>query len=177
MCEGSIIREELDDVGYQIREVYAQYGLTSYMSQVMERGLVNVLTVGTTVESSTPTQATFDRHFADLSRLTMGQLVGRFVSSTLSEPGLNTELQGATEVRNFIAHRFFWDRAAYFMSFKGREAMLTELAEALSKFERVDKLLGELVRTVMTDAGFERDWIEARVAEEFAELQHGEPLD
>ncbi|MEO5535344.1 MAG: hypothetical protein ABIR17_09470 [Pseudolysinimonas sp.] len=34
---------DLDDASYQIREVYAQYGLTNYASQVMEKGIVNTL--------------------------------------------------------------------------------------------------------------------------------------
>lgn len=177
MSEELVIREELDDVGYQTREVYAQYGLTNYMSQVMERGLVNVLAVRATAESAEPIQSTFDHHFAKLSLLTMGQLVGRFAASTLSDPDLNVELQEAAKTRNFIAHRFFWDRVANFMSFTGREAMLSELAEALSQFERVENLLGELVRTVMVDAGFNREWLEERIAEEMAGLRQSAPPD
>lgn len=177
MDEHSVAREDLDDVNYQIREVYAQYGLTSYMSQVMERGLVNVLVVHHTAESTHPTQSTYDANLASLSRLTMGQLVGRFEASTLSNPQMNAELQAAAKERNFVAHRFFWDRAAYFSSFSGREAMLTELAETLSQFEHVDQLLGDLLRTLMEQAGFNRQWLEDRVAEALVDLRSTAPSD
>lgn len=43
MAEPLMDREDdLDDHNYQVREIYAQFGLSSYLGQVMEKGVVNL---------------------------------------------------------------------------------------------------------------------------------------
>jgi hypothetical protein len=52
--------EDLDDEAFQIKHVFATFGLASYQAQVLENGLANVLTVART-HSEAGTQDAF-RH-------------------------------------------------------------------------------------------------------------------
>ncbi|MCD1569900.1 hypothetical protein [Agromyces mediolanus] len=170
-------REELDDEAYQIREVYAQYGLASYCSQTVERGLINILTVAATASSPLPTQATYDTHLARLSRLTFGQLVGTYEQSGNADAVVLPALREAAPIRNFITHRFFWDRAVDFLSYAGREGMLAELSNARARFEELETLLGALVRVTAAEAGIDLDWFEQRLEEQIENLRASAPAD
>lgn len=170
-------REALDDEAYQIREVYAQYGLTSYCSQTVERGLVNILTVAATASSPTPTQATYDRHLARFSLLTFGQLASSYEQSGVKDAAALAALREAAPLRNFITHRFFWDRAADFLSYTGREGMLVELANARVRFEELDSILNALVRVTAAKAGFDLYWFEEQLEKEMDGLRASAPAD
>lgn len=67
--------DDLDDEEYQVREVYAQYGLSSYPGQVMEKGVVNLPTLHANVESGNPSQQGFDALFDKFARYTLGWLI------------------------------------------------------------------------------------------------------
>ena len=163
--------DDLDDESYQIREVYAQYGLTNYASQVMEKGVVNTLVLKANAASSTPTAQNFDVLFEQHARLPLGQLLRAFQKALPSESAVHDALSTALPLRNFIAHTFFWDRSVDFMSFSGRESMLAELIEARLLFEATDALVGELTRRVAADVGIDAETFERNLAETQAELR------
>ena len=50
------------------------------------------------------------------------------------------QLQKALNKRNWLAHRYFWERAAAFISESGRESMIKELQEAACSFQALDEL-------------------------------------
>lgn len=162
--------DDLDDASYQIREVYAQYGLTNYASQVMEKGVVNTLVLKANAESSTPTQANFDVLFAQHAKLTLGQLLRAFAKALPNESPAYDALATALPLRNFIAHTFFWDRAVDFMSFSGRESMLVELIEARELFESTNDLVADLTRRVAAEVGIDAVQFERNLAEATEEL-------
>ncbi|KRC58536.1 hypothetical protein ASE14_18340 [Agromyces sp. Root81] len=173
-----VMREDdLDDADYQVREVYAQYGLTNYSSQVLEKGILNTLVLKANSESPTPTAQNFDVLFAKYARLPFGQLLASFQKALPAETEAYDVLARALPLRNFIAHTFFWDRAVDFHSFSGREAMLSELMKAREVFESADALVNQVTRRVAAAAGIDADTFDRRLAEATDDLHARIPTD
>lgn len=176
MTEPPIDREDdLDDHNFQVREVYAQYGLSSYLGQVMEKGVVNLLTLHATVGSANPTQQSFDASFEKFAGYTLGRLIMMMESAFPAEVETITALRRALPIRNSLAHDFFWDRAAEFMSFSGREAMLAEIVSMHEPFQAADALVSDLVRRVADAGGITPERFEAHLADAFDELKQQVP--
>lgn len=172
MAEPLIGREDdLDDHNYQVREVYAQYGLSSYLGQVMEKGVVNLLTLHANIGSANPTQQSFDVFFEKFAGHTLGRLILTVEKTFPTEVETIVALRRALPIRNSLAHDFFWDRAAQFMSFSGREAMLADLISMHEPFQSADALVSALVRRVAEAGGIPPEQFEANLAEAFDELR------
>jgi hypothetical protein len=162
-------REELDDGDYQAREVFAQYGLTSYVSQVLEKAILNVLTLRQVAKSETPSQEGWDARFSVNAKLPMGRLIGAFETHYPDDAEVVTLLRDALPKRNYIAHTFFWDNAVRFTTTAGREAMLVELHEIREIFQSVESVVGPLAQREFTRSGMS--------AERFQELLDGAHAD
>jgi hypothetical protein len=111
-----------------VKEVFAHYGLAAYLAHVLERSLVNALS---TVYGPGPTRLTpteLERRFEDLSKKGLGALGGVLSEAGLSGPVV-ARVQAALQDRNRLAHQFFWDHAADFISVEGCERMLADLEE------------------------------------------------
>jgi hypothetical protein len=155
--ESSIGREDdLDDEDYQVREVYAQFGLTVYKAQVLEKGIVNVTTFGEAVAMGERDPDRFAVLYDSLwdanFQLTLGPLLKKFRRVVDDDHKLAAELSAALKTRNRLAHTFFWEHAEDMMSFAGREAMLSELLLNLGQFhaldERVDGIMHDRLVTI-----------------------------
>ena len=162
--------DDLDDHDYQVREVYAQFGLSSYLGQVMEKGVVNLLTLHANVTSPDPTQRSFDRFFDQFAKYTLGRLIVAVEKAFPAEVETIAALRRALPIRNSLAHDFFWDRATQFMTFSGREAMLTEIASMQEPFQSADELVSALVRRVAEANGITPEQFEANLADALEEL-------
>ena len=169
--------DDLDDHNYQVREVYAQYGLSSYLGQVMEKGVVNLLTLHANIESANPTQQSFDVFFEKFAGYTLGRLIMTVERTFPAEVETIAALRRALPIRNSLAHDFFWDRAPQFMSFPGREAMLAEILSMHEPFQSADALVSALVRRVAEAGGITPEQYEAHLAEASDELKQQIPDD
>lgn len=163
--------DDLDDHNYQVREIYAQFGLSSYLGQVMEKGVVNLLTLQAHVVSSNPTPQNFDLLFEKFTGYTLGRLIKTMERTFPAETETVAALRRALPIRNSLAHDFFWDRATQFMSFSGREAMLAELLAMHEPFQSADGLVSALVHRVAAAGGITLQQFEARLAEALDELK------
>ena len=176
MTEPLLGREDdLDDHNYQVREVYAQYGLSSYLGQVMEKGVVNLLTLHANVESSSPTQQSFDAFFERFAKYTLGRLIVAVERAFPAEVETIAALRRALPIRNSLAHDFFWDRATQLMSISGREAMLAEVISMHEVFQEADLLVSALVRRVAEGGGISPELFAANLAEAMDELRQQVP--
>lgn len=170
MTADEIMREKLDDHDYQVREVYAQFGLTSYTSQVMESGLINLLALDANLNDTHTSPDTFDRFRERYARLTLGRLLGEFESRFVAETDVIDSLQRALPLRNRVAHHFFWDKSVAFMSIGGRESMLAELYEMREAFADADSRVSALLRRIAVQAGLSPERIERSIDSEFTRL-------
>lgn len=139
-----VVREDLDDEAYQIKQVYAVYGLASYQAQVLERGLANVLTIAHT-QARAGSRDDFDAFLEQHLKATMGRVVNLLGPHVVSDGDLLPNLRVALEERNRLAHRYFREHELNFGSFTGREEMLAELHGLIRLFEEVDASLRPVI--------------------------------
>jgi hypothetical protein len=156
---GMAREDELDDHNYQVREVYAQFGLTVYLAQVLEKGVVNAVTLAEAIDQhdvrpSVPFPDLYDTLEAANARLPLGPLLKKFGRYVSEDPALLGSLTGALERRNHLAHHFFWDHANDMMSAAGREEMLAELLLLAEQMHQTDQLVTPVVRRQLRDIGW-----------------------
>ena len=87
-----------------------------YLAQCLERQLALVLATKYGPGPTKITRTEFDNILADLFLRTLGHLVTKI--EKLAELGEDEkdQLQKALKTRNWLAHHYFWERAAAFMS-------------------------------------------------------------
>lgn len=137
--ERQIVQREdrLDDESYQIREIYTQFGSAMYSIQVLEHGLVNILTAVVTAKHPRPTTNVFDEAFEINLAQTMGRLMKGLRPFLQDDMTLIEDLEGVLILRNRITHSFFRDHAVDFYSSHGRELMPAEIIAAHYSFENM----------------------------------------
>ena len=149
------------DEDEHIKEVYAHFGLAMYLAQVLEHGIVNALIYADLVprraghvRTKEQWEAEFDAFMGRHFEVTLGRLLKRLNEHVPVPEGLQANLNAALKARNHLAHVFFRERAAPYMSAEGRDGMLKELAEAQTIFERADADLDAVVRPFRMKIGF-----------------------
>ena len=130
----------LDPESEQIRDVYAHFGLAMYQAQCLERQLAIILATRYGPGPTKLSRTELDEKFDDLFSKTLGQLVnevGRLAKLTKDE---EKRLQEALSKRNWLTHRYFWERAIEFLSESGRASMIRELKATTHSFNTLDEL-------------------------------------
>ena len=135
-----VVVEHIDPESADIREVFAHFGLAMYHAQCLEKQLVITLATKYGPGPTRITRTEFDSILEELDSKTLGQLVSKIknLKSLSDEEG--KLLKGALETRNWLAHRYFWERATDFLSESGRASMNSELQNASSLLETQDEL-------------------------------------
>jgi hypothetical protein len=149
----------MDDEGEHIREVFAHFGLALYLAQCLEHGIVNALTQLDlfTVQAAeirkgpNPPRsredyfAIFDTYEAEQFEKTMGNLIKRMHDVAQVPAAVAETLRTSKKRRDFLAHRYFRERAVDFTTPHGRDAMLAELKRDHQLFEEADKALTDFL--------------------------------
>jgi hypothetical protein len=145
----------------EIREVYARFGLAIYQAQCIEREMALVLTVSfkPRPRNAREFEALLERRY----RKTLGALVTELRKADNRADELEAPLLATLEKRNWLAHHYFWDRAATFMTSKGRHAMVDELKLIAEEFDSLDKRLSEITERWRKKVGITDDVIEAQM--------------
>lgn len=130
----------MDSESEQIREVFARFGLAMYLAQCLERQLALILATKYRPDPTEITRTEFDNILADLFSRTLGHLVTKVGKLAELGEGEKEQLREALNKRNWLAHRYFWERATAFISEPGRGAMIEELQEAACSFQALDEL-------------------------------------
>jgi hypothetical protein len=136
--------EEIDPTSYQVREVYARYGLAMYQAQCVERQLAILLASEYRPGPSKITRSEYEQLLESHFERTLGGLLRQLEKSIPLPADFEGTLRKALEKRNWLAHRYFWERAGHFVSEKGRDKMLLELQEAIDYFEILDARLTDI---------------------------------
>lgn len=134
MTEGYI-----DPESEQIREVFAHFGLALYRAQCLERQLALILASKYGPGPTRITRTEFDNSIEDLFSKTLGQLVRSIKELSALNEDEEERLKKALETRNWLAHRYFWERAVELLSEAGRESMINELRDAITLFDNLDE--------------------------------------
>src|ERR1700761_7090924 len=122
--------EEMDPEDWHVREVYAKFGVAVYHGQVLEHEIVNLIVWSGVNDGTYSSYGETQTANVEMFRKTMGSLKRELLSRRVDLAPLEDELIRAVTLRNFLAHSYFRERAAAFMSHDGRERMIAELEQA-----------------------------------------------
>jgi len=136
-----VMVEEIDPEDWHVREVYARFGLAMYQGQVLEHEIVNLLSWTGINAGEIANREQADASSAILFAKTMGALRAALMTRRIDLGQLDGELTRAVRLRNFLAHHYFRERAAAFMTREGRDGMIGELDQAITFFREVDERL------------------------------------
>ena len=147
-----------------VREVYAQFGLALYAAQVLEHGLANAMAFSAIASDRLPTLEDYDAFLAQKLDRTLGGLIKDLRDHVEIDSALETILKVALLQRNWLAHRYFRERAEVFVSNHGCESMIRELQAAQELFEQADAALEHVVGEAAVKIGVTQARIDAYVA-------------
>lgn len=136
----------LDSESYQIREVYAHFGLAMYQAQCLERTLAILMATVYGPGPENITRPQYETLLESYFQKTLGSLIHNLCKTMPIAADLESRLSQALNRRNWLAHNYFWERAPEFMRQQGREAMIEELREIADYFAEIDHELDMIVR-------------------------------
>ncbi|BCL83514.1 hypothetical protein ccbrp13_59790 [Ktedonobacteria bacterium brp13] len=150
----------------EAKEVYAMYGAAMYFAQCFERQLAITLS---TVCLSDPDLVTRDQYDALLGKhfkKTLGQLLHKMKEGSEINDEIKGEIEEALQLRNFLAHNYFWERAVQHNNPIGRQRMIHELNQACTVFQSIDSK----VEAITVEWGKKRGVTETDYAKALAKL-------
>ena len=168
------VLEDIDPESWLTREVYANFGLALYMAQVLEHGIINLVTWSGIADGTYREYDETEAAFAELARQTMGTLKKTLLLRRADVTHLEELLIRAVRLRNFLAHEYFRQRSAAIMTEEGRRKMIAELRAARDFFQDVDSGLEPLTRKILSAIGVDRHIPE--MMEEARQQGFGDPL-
>lgn len=135
----------IDSESIQIKEVYTQFGLVMYQVQCFERTLAILLVTAYAPDLQEITRPQYEELLGKYFQRTLGTLINQLREFITISRQLETTLSRALQKRNWLVHRYFWERAITFMREDGRESMIKELREIGQFFEDMDLKLTTIV--------------------------------
>ena len=145
--------EDISSGDWLTREVFARFGLAIYESQVLEHGIVNLVVWSGLRDRRYRTYEETETDNAELFRQTLGSVRTILVSRRPDIGHLDDLLIRAVRLRNFLAHQYFRQRAAAFMTEAGQNQMIEELDKATAFFGEVDDRIKPLVMEIIEALG------------------------
>lgn len=165
--------EQLDPDSQQIQEVYARYGLAIYQAQCIERLLAIILVTEYGPGPNKITPQEYDELLESYFNRTLGGLIRKFLAEPSIPEDLEDRLKKALDARNFLAHRYFWDRAVKFASSQGRSKMLFELQRQIDFFDELDADLTKMFENWAGRNGITPDRID-QIIQRLLKSEHNE---
>ena len=77
---------------------------------------------------------------------TLGQVTRILKKNMLASPMLESRLERAVKVRNWLAHKYFYERSREILSHAGREVMISELQAHADFLQEIDMIFTELMK-------------------------------
>jgi hypothetical protein len=167
--------EEIDQESWLARQVYAYFGLTIYWAQCIEHGIANVAVATGQADGLISTQEEFATDHAAMLRRTMGQARTELLRRRPDLTEFEDKLRRAVTLRNFLAHGYFRERTAAFMSTEGKEAMVHELERAAEFMEQVNEAFVGLSLDMIQAMGATEERLD-QIYDKLHEGDFGEPL-
>ncbi len=119
-----------------LRELYARFGLAYYHSEVLHRGLCIILAMSGLRRRDLITRPRVEERLAHAFSLTLGDVIRELKGKIPDE--YNTQLDQALDVRNFLAHHFWFDRAHLMFRANQVNKLIEELDGYAKLFGRLD---------------------------------------
>lgn len=162
--------ENLSEDSRLVREIYARYGLAMYWAQCVERELALALSTSLGPQPTINSAAEYDRQLEERFEKTFGTLARELERKCPQHPViLSQQLHQGLRLRNFLAHNFFWERAAMLASesLERRLELLDELDEATDAL----RVLNEALTAISKEWRQRHGITEELVADEMEKLK------
>ncbi|MBC8525444.1 MAG: hypothetical protein H8D22_01035 [Candidatus Cloacimonetes bacterium] len=150
----------MKDNDYDIRECFAYFGLTIYMVQTVEKGILNSLILS----YKNITKTRYDELFAEKSQLTFGQLKREIIEKGIFNNEIVEKIDKFHEKRDWLAHNYWWDRSIEFYRDNLKYKILEELDKLTTDLEDFNNIIKESNRQFLIKKGLDPD----KLFEEFA---------
>jgi hypothetical protein len=124
-----------------IRDLYATFGLAYYQSECLHRGLCIALAYLGLPQADFLTSPRVEELLAQSFSLTLGEVAEKLEGVLPAE--WNTEIRKAVEIRNFLAHHFWFDRAHLMHNTNNIRLLIAELHGYADKFDKLDAQISE----------------------------------
>lgn len=160
---------EPDDLGP--KEVFAFFGLASYRAQVLEQELVNLSVAVAVNNRGRLVREDMEQAFQAVDAKTFGQLLADIQRQIPIDVETAELLQEAVRERNFLAHRFFKENDAAFLSDKGRAQMIHHLRKMSELFADADGTATPISHALLAKAGVTQDLIDKSIADLLAQAE------
>jgi hypothetical protein len=156
--------EDTDPEDWHAREVFAHFGLAMYTAQVLEHGIINLASWTSIQDRTIRTLTESEADSVKLFRQTMGALKTTLMVRRADIRHLDDLLVRSVQLRNFLAHEYFRQRAAAFMTEDGKDQMIEELGRAVAFFQEIDSKLDSLTAQILSATGVDKHMPEAMEA-------------
>ena len=149
-------------------DLYAEFGMTAEMAQVLEVAAGNVaigfLAMFVTEGKVTPDETEVYRAVVnDVNRKTFGALLKHIKKTMNLSDSMIAIVDEALDRRNYVTHHFFRTHNFRLYSEEGRKVMLAELKEIQAKLGLAQKMLEAMVALMEQIAGrkpLDLDWLQ-----------------
>ena len=151
------LQEDLPLDAKQRREVFARFGVAMYYAQCLEHqlGLMLASMCNRKFLEVPPEDrdAFYDRELTK----TLGQMARALKNTIGIPPMLEDRLKKAVEIRNWLAHRYFCERAREILSLREPEHMISELQEQADFLQALDIEFTEIMEKWMERLGVSKE--------------------
>jgi hypothetical protein len=153
-------------------ELLAVYGEALFLAQAMETGMRIFYWLDKKLPEAPPGKLPrIDFSAEPLNDLTMNSLGGflrQFKRELLDEGtvdvqtrGLMRRLEKTADVRNYLVHSYWWERASHLSTPAGRVELLEELRGLVDEYRWSNRLIRQLVLLCVAHYGFKPEQFEA----------------
>lgn len=173
----SIIRQEpqIPEPDYDDpREIYGFFGLTFYMANVLEHGVMNLAVALLSKDVSGITAGDVDRLYESFDKKTFGQVIKVAQARFDFSESFAAELELALDHRNYLAHRFFIVHDIDILTESGWHKMIDELIEILKHLKKIDREMDKIWMSAWEHLGITKEWIEDQVQNYMAQRRESD---
>ncbi len=151
--------ENIDNESWIIREIYAKYGLAMYFAQCIETSIVNLMVALKLKDRYKINRSEIDIFFQKKYQKTLGNLLKSLKTVMKLPKNLENNLIELLDLRNYLAHHYFRDKAIIFDDKEKRKNMLLELKNFILKLKKGDIKIQSIVENISKEYGITNDVI------------------
>ena len=145
------------------KEVFAFFGLVAYSAQVLEHAALNLALVLRLPSVDQITKEDFDKLYQHFSRKTFGGLISAAREVVEVTDRQEKVLKDAVDLRNYITHHYFRDRAEDFVSVAGQGEMKREMQQFITQLTEADQVLTSLYQPLWDKYGVTEEYIQTQM--------------
>jgi hypothetical protein len=163
----------MDEQSELIKEMFARFGTAYYESEVLHRGLCNIYALATFEIPENVTRPRLDEKLTYAYSLTLGQVIKE--SKYIFPADIQEQLDLALSKRNFLAHRFWFEKNYLMFDKQGLLQLQNELSEFTAFFDEMDKIISSFFHPIRLKFGITDEMIQ-EIFERLIQGEQDEPL-